>query len=219
MTGKMEIKNMQGILFNTENLCFNNKIQYDDITIPKGEITFISGESGMGKSTLLKLFNGVLTPSRGRILYEGRDIIELDTITLRKEISLVSQEVFLFDSTIKDNFKQFYEYRDQTPPTDDQIRKFLTLCSISFPLDKDCTTMSGGERQRVYIAIFLSFLPNAVMLDEPTSALDDKNSDIVMGNIIMFCKKNNISVIVVSHDKVLADRYAENHLKIGKSVV
>lgn len=210
---------MEGILFNTENLCFNNKIQYNDIVIPKGKVTFISGESGMGKSTLLKLFNGVLSPSRGRILYEGRDIIELDTIKLRKEISLVSQDVFLFDSTIKDNFKLFYEYRDQAPATDEEIRKFLTICGISFSLDKDCTTMSGGERQRVYIAIFLSFLPDVIMLDEPTSALDDKNSDIIMGNIIMFCKKNNISVIVVSHDNVLADRYAENHLKIGKSVV
>lgn len=209
---------MSEILFNTENLNFNNMIQFGNIVIPKKEVTFISGESGMGKSTLLKLLNGTLTPSNGRVFYNGKDILELDTIALRKEISLVSQDVFLFNSSIKDNFRLFYEYRDQTPPTNDQIKKFLTLCCISFPLDKDCFTMSGGERQRIYIAIFLSFLPKVIMLDEPTSALDDKNSNVIMENIIGFCKKNNISVIVVSHDKALTERYAENNLVIRKSV-
>ncbi|MGI6727948.1 MAG: ABC transporter ATP-binding protein [Anaerovoracaceae bacterium] len=209
---------MSEILFNTENLSFNNMIQFGNIVIPKKEVTFISGESGMGKSTLLKLLNGTLTPSNGRVFYNGKDILELDTIALRKEISLVSQDVFLFNSSIKDNFRLFYEYRDQTPPTNDQIKKFLTLCCISFSLDKDCSTMSGGERQRIYIAIFLSFLPKVIMLDEPTSALDDKNSNVIMENIIGFCKKNNISVIVVSHDKALTERYAENNLVIRKSV-
>ena len=69
--------------------------------------------------------------------------------------------------------------------------------------------MSGGERQRVYIGIFLSFNPKVLMLDEPTSALDDENSEIVIKNVLDYCKDQGITVIVVSHDKQLTDKFAE----------
>ena len=210
---------MQDILFKTENLSYNDLIKYDDLIILKGKVTFISGESGTGKSTLLKLFNGILTPSSGKIIYEGRDISEFDTIKLRKDISLVSQDVFLFDCTIEQNFIRFYEYRDLVPPGTEEMMRFLTLCCVTLPLDKDCTTMSGGERQRVYMAIFLSFLPKVIMLDEPTSALDQKNSSLVMENIISFCRQNDINVVVVSHDRALIERFAEKNIVIKERVI
>jgi len=212
-------KALQEVLFQTENLGYNNIIKYDDVTIPKGKVTFISGESGTGKSTLLKLLNGILTSSSGRIIYEGRDLSEFDTIELRKRVSLVSQDVFLFDTTIEQNFIRFYEYRDQSPPGTDEMKRFLALCGVPLSLDKDCTTMSGGERQRVYIAIFLSFLPKVIMLDEPTSALDQKNSGIVLENIISFCKKNDMTIIIVSHDQALKDRFAEQNIVIKERVL
>jgi putative ABC transport system ATP-binding protein len=201
----------------TENLCFKDIIKYKDMVFLKGKTTFISGESGTGKSTLLKLLTGILSPSKGRVLYNGKDITESDTLQLRKEVSLISQDVFLFDCSIKDNFLKFYEYRDQVPPTDEEIIALLKLFCITFPLDKDCTTMSGGERQRVYIAIFLSFMPKVILLDEPTSALDNKTGLQVMENVIMFCKDKNIDVIVVSHDKTLADNFTECSIIIERS--
>jgi putative ABC transport system ATP-binding protein len=75
--------------------------------------------------------------------------------------------------------------------------------------------MSGGERQRVYIAIFLSFLPKVIMLDEPTSALDKENSTKVIQNIIAFCKEKGIVVIIVSHDNQIVEHFAENIITIG----
>lgn len=205
---------MDNNTFETRELSFRDMIHYQDIQVAPNKANFIVGPSGTGKSTLLRLFNGALSPSNGSIFYQGKDITEIDTIELRKDVLLISQSVYLFDMTIKENFLQYYEYRDMAAPTDDKMIEYLKLCSISFPLDKDCSTMSGGERQRVYIAIYLSFMPKVLMLDEPTSALDRDNSYNVMSNVLRFCKEKEITVIVVSHDQNITDTFAENIIKI-----
>ncbi|MBE5965384.1 MAG: ABC transporter ATP-binding protein [Lachnospiraceae bacterium] len=207
---------MDRAIFETRNLSFRDKIYYPDMKIQKDKVNFIVGRSGTGKSTLLRLLNGTLTPSGGEIWYQGREISEIDTIALRKEVSLISQSVYLFDTSIQENFRQFYEYRGMEVPSKERMMEYLKMCQISFPLDKDCTTMSGGERQRVYIAIFLSFLPKVIMLDEPTSALDKDNSKKVIQNVIDFCREKEIAVIVVSHDNQIITAFAENIVSIGE---
>lgn len=214
---KKEINNLNGIIFETKNLSFNNMIQYNDIQITEGKVNFIVGKSGTGKSTLLRLFNGTLSPSDGSIFYNGSDNSQIDTITLRKEVLLISQSVHLFDGSIEDNFKEFYRYRDMDAPSQEVMEEFLELCCIPFPLGKDCITMSGGEKQRVYIAIYLSFLPKVIMLDEPTSALDKENSNDVIENLITFAKDKGITVIIVSHDPKITEKFAEEVIAIERS--
>ena len=97
------------------------------------------------------------------------------------------------------------------------MEKFLKLCSADFPLETRCETMSGGERQRVYIAIFLSFMPKILMLDEPTSALDNISSDAMMKNIINFSNDNEMTIIVVSHYLPLAEKYGDNIIALERS--
>jgi len=206
------------IILETKNLSFNKMINYNDIQIIKNKANFIVGKSGTGKSTLLRLFNGTLSPSNGDVYYSGKSISEIDTINLRHEILLISQTVFLFDVSIKENFKQFYEFRDLTPPTEEEMKYFLNLCSINFSLDSNCTTMSGGERHRIYTAIFLSFKPKILMLDEPTSALDKHNSINVIENILAYCKDNDITVIIVSHDANITDKFSDNTIVIGEEI-
>lgn len=207
---------MENIILRTKNLSFNNLIYYKDIYIENNKANFIVGKSGTGKSTLLRLFNDTLSPSSGSIYYSENDIREMDTILLRQKLLLISQTVYLFDASIKENFKQYYSYRDMPPPSDDEMKYFLNLCSVRFSLDSNCTIMSGGERQRVYIAIFLSFKPKVLMLDEPTSALDKQTGIEVMDNILDYCKKNEITVVAVSHDVSLTDKFAENVIAIGE---
>lgn len=207
---------MENIILRTKNLSFNNLIYYKDIYIENNKANFIVGKSGTGKSTLLRLFNDTLSPSSGIIYYSENDISEMDTILLRQELLLISQTVYLFDASIKENFKQYYSYRDMPPPSDDEMKYFLNLCSVRFPLDSNCTIMSGGERQRVYIAIFLSFKPKVLMLDEPTSALDKQTGIEVMDNILDYCKMNEITVVAVSHDVNLTDKFAENVIAISE---
>ena len=204
-------------IISLSQVVFHSMIRYPDIKIPKGKTTFIHGPSGCGKSTLLKLINGTISPDSGEIVFNGNNIDDIDTIKLRRDILLVSQSVFLFSSTIEENFKKYYEYRDQETPSKEHMEKFLQICRAEFPLETRCETMSGGERQRVYIAIFLSFMPEVLMLDEPTSALDNTSSDIIMSNIKNFSDDNDMTTIVVSHYLPLAQKYGDNIIALERS--
>ena len=204
-------------IISASQVVFQSMIRYPNIKIAKGKTTFIHGPSGCGKSTLLKLINGTTSPDSGEIFYRGNNIENIDTIDLRREILLVAQSVFLFTGTIEENFKKYYEYRDRDLPTKETMEKFLKICSAEFPLETRCETMSGGERQRVYIAIFLSFMPDVLMLDEPTSALDNTSSDIMMSNIKNFSKDNEMTTIVVSHYLTLAEKYGDEIIALERS--
>jgi len=204
------------IILSVNNLNFKDIISYPKIEIERNKATFICGQSGCGKSTLLKLFNVTASSTKGEITYNGNLIDSLDSIELRKEITLVSQTVFLFDGTIEDNFNQYYMYRSLPALSAKDMKKYLSLCCADFDLETKCETMSGGERQRVFVAICLSFMPKVLMLDEPTSALDESTAKRFFTNIKYYCSDNNITLIVISHDKGLANVFADNIVKLEK---
>ena len=201
-------------IFQLKNVNFKNILHYPDIQISSGKTTFISGESGAGKSTLLKLLNGILSPTSGEIFYQGKNIDEYNQIALRREVLLVGQSSFLFNSTIKENFREYYTYRNLANISDEQINYFLKMCAIDFPLDTACETMSGGEQQRVFTAINLSFSSKVLMLDEPLSALDEKNANALMKNIKNHCAEHEKTLIVISHDKAIVEKYADEIINI-----
>lgn len=203
-------------LFQANNLIYKYNLTYDNVRIEKDKINFIVGESGSGKSTFLKLLNNSISPVSGQLLYNGKVIEEYDPIALRREVSLVSQEPFLFDESILDNFKTFYSLREVPMPEKEYISYITELCYVNVPLDQNASTLSGGERQRVYISIFLSLCPKVILLDEPTSALDEKSSRKVMKNVINFCKEKNIDMVIVSHDKNIVEEFCENKVEMAK---
>lgn len=208
---------MEKVLFATENLVFANSIFYNDLTIPQGKISFIIGASGSGKSSLLKMFNHTLNKTAGNIFYRDTKLEELDTIKLRQEVSLISQEVFLFAGTIEQNFQEFYNYREQPLPNLNELQYFLDLCAVTQPFSYDSDLMSGGEKQRLYLAIFLSFNPQVVLLDEPTAALDAATATKVLANIIQHTKQNSRELIVISHDDSLRAKFAEHTIEISSN--
>ncbi|EPY2276253.1 ABC transporter ATP-binding protein [Clostridium sporogenes] len=203
-------------LFQGNNIVYKGNLIYDNVKIKKGKNNFIVGESGSGKSTFLKLLNNSISPISGELLYKGKSIEEYDPIILRREVSLVSQEPFLFNGSILDNFKIFYSLRKEPMPKKDCISYITKLCSINISLNQNTFTLSGGERQRVYISIFLSLCPKVILLDEPTSALDEKNSHKIMRNIISFCKEKNIDIVIVSHNKNIINEFCEHKIEILK---
>lgn len=207
---------MSDLLFHSKNLKYKDILTYNSIEIKKNKVNFIIGESGSGKSSLLKLLNLSQSSSSGELFYDGNPIESYDPIQLRRDVSLVSQEPFLFNESIYDNFKRFYSLRKIPMPSEEFIKHITSLCLVNVPLDQNALTLSGGERQRVYISIFLSFMPKVILLDEPTSALDEKNSHLMIKNIINFCKEKSIDIVIISHDKKIVDEFSENIVSIKK---
>ena len=207
---------MSDILFMGKDIKYKDILSYQHINIIKNKVNFIVGESGSGKSTLLKMLNLSISISSGTLFYKDASLESYEPILLRREVSLISQEPFLFDESILDNFRKFYALRQLPEPSLEAINFFTELCCVNTPLTQMATTLSGGERQRVYIAIFLSFLPKVILLDEPTSALDEKNSINMMENIVNFCKEKTIDIVVVSHDTNVIAAFSENKIELRK---
>lgn len=189
--------------------------EYDDFTINKNEVVFVVGKSGSGKSTLLKLINNTLQMKSGSIFYKDTNILNIKPVELRRNIMMTSQENFLFDMTIKENFHEFYKLRDLENLTDDEIVKFLKIADFDVDVNLDVEKLSGGEKQRVFLAIALSMRPAVLLLDEPTSALDSNTAFNMMKNIVDYCKHNDITLVVVSHARNLVDEFADKTIDLG----
>ena len=189
--------------------------EYDDFSIDKNEVVFVVGKSGSGKSTLLKLINNTLQMKSGRIFYKDKNILNIKPVELRRNIIMTSQENFLFDMTIRENFHEFYKLRDLEELTDEEIAKFLKITNFDVDVNLDVEKLSGGEKQRVFLAIALSLNPEVLLLDEPTSALDEKTSFSMMKNIVEYCKNNDITLIIVTHQKNLVEEFADKIIDLG----
>jgi putative ABC transport system ATP-binding protein len=94
----------------------------------------------------------------------------------------------------------------------------LDACRVPFPLDTPCDTLSGGEKQRVFLAIALSFRPAVFLLDEPTSALDGTTAEALMANLTEYCRNSGVAALVVSHDRHLTEKFAERTVDLGGAV-
>lgn len=206
-------------MIETRGLSFKDVIEYPDMVIDDVVMSFIVGRSGIGKSVLLKLLNSMYSVDDSMILMDNQDINEIDPIELRKDYLLCGQNVFLYPGTIRENFDSFYTMRKEDLLDDESINSFLNITCLDFSLDSKVDTMSGGERQRVFIAIMLSLARNVIMLDEPTSALDKETGSFVMERIKEYCFKSGLRAFVISHDESLVEMYQDQIINLNVGVV
>jgi ABC-type multidrug transport system fused ATPase/permease subunit len=174
-----------------------------NLEISQGDIIAITGISGAGKTTLINLLLKFNYPQSGHILIDGSDINDIDSNWLRKQIGMVSQDVFLFNDTVENNIK----YGNQLA-TREQITQAATLAHIHddiIQLPQGYQTkigergyeLSAGQRQRISIARTILRNPSILILDEPSSALDEKTEKALTESIL---KENRTkTIILVSH--------------------
>ena len=152
-------------------------VQNFDLTVPQGAFVTIIGSSGSGKTTVLKMVNGLVTPDGGRILIKGQDIRQMDMIALRRQIGYAIQGSVLFPHlTVAENIAYVPELlngRDKAK-TKAAVRKWLAKVGLSeMLLDRYPSELSGGQQQRVGIARALAASPELVLMDEPFGAVDE----------------------------------------------
>ena len=171
--------------------------------ISSGEIFGIVGKSGSGKSTILRLIQGLHSAQSGVLRIDGRDIREIDLVHLRQNIGVVLQENFLFRGSVKDNLaasnptatlEQIIE-ATKTAGADEFIEK-LPL-GLDTKLEENGSNLSGGQKQRLSIARALLRNPKILILDEATSALDPESEFIVKQSLRRIAE--NRTLIIVSH--------------------
>ncbi len=171
------------------------------LTFKKGGKYALTGPSGCGKSTLLKLILGWLPGYDGSITFDGSDACGYTPEQLGKQMSYIEQNVFLFNTTIRDNITLGEDFSDE------QIEKALRASALSSdlaempqgldtPVGENGSNLSGGQKQRVAIARALIHDRSILLVDEGTSALDQKNAGIVEDSLL---DNPDLTLILVSH--------------------
>ncbi|AFG35179.1 ABC-type multidrug transport system, ATPase and permease component [Fervidobacterium pennivorans DSM 9078] len=200
--GKKVLRDIKEIRL--QNVSFNypdgKEILTDlNLRIKRGDKIAIVGASGVGKSTLVSLFNRLLSPTKGKILINNIPIEEFSLSSLRKSIILVRSNDMLFDTSIRNNITFFEHFPKE------EIEKVLKICECDFverlengidtPVGEKGAKLSDGQRQRILLAGALLRKPEVLILDEATSGIDSETEERILERIL----KEINTVIIISH--------------------
>lgn len=183
------------------------KIAIKDISVSfkRGEFVGIAGHTGSGKSTLIQLFNGLLSPTNGCVMYEGRDINskEISKKYVRSKIGMVFQ--YPEHQMVKDTVYEDVIFGPRNLNLDKEQcekRAKASLSMVGIPeemWDKSPLQLSGGQKRRVAIAGVLAMKPDFIILDEPAAGLDAEGKREIFDWLRKTCVDDNIGIILVSH--------------------
>ncbi len=191
------------------SLAFDEPVLQDlSMVACEGETLMVAGESGSGKSTILRLILRLLLPDTGRISVFGRDVVDLsyeEALEMRRQIGMVFQGAALFDSlTIYENVA--YPLRENTDLDEPEIEQVVRERLDFVDLDPDRvmgllpSQLSGGMRKRVGIARAIATDPRVILYDEPTAGLDPLTVDTINALIRKLQRELRVTSLVVTHD-------------------
>ena len=183
----------------------DNEILKDfSLEVQKGECLTIIGTSGCGKTTMLRLVNGLLLPSSGTVEVNGQDVGTSDLIKLRREIGYAIQNVGLFPHmTVRQNiaYVPSLSKRWNRQEENRQIQRLLTVVGLDAAMaDRYPSELSGGQKQRVGIARALAANPQLLLLDEPFGALDAFTRDQMQSLLLKLWQDSGKQVLLITHD-------------------
>ena len=194
------------------------KIALNSVSVEfeKGKITGLIGHTGSGKSTLVNLLNGLLKPTSGEVLLNGKNIWDnpKEIAKIRYKVGLVMQypEYQLFDETVRRDIG--FAPRNlglSEKEIEQRVLEAAMFSGISEDiLDKSPFELSGGQKRRAAIAGVVAMRPDVLVLDEPAAGLDPRGRREILGSLSAYVKNNDASVILVSHSMEDMAHYCDN---------
>ncbi|MEC3847794.1 betaine/proline/choline family ABC transporter ATP-binding protein [Bacillus velezensis] len=193
------------------------------LNIAKGEFICFIGPSGCGKTTTMKMINRLIEPTEGRILIEGRNIMEQDPVELRRSIGYVIQQIGLFPHmTIQQNITLVPKLlKHSAEKRKERARELLKLVDMGPEyLDRYPHELSGGQQQRIGVLRALAAEPPLILMDEPFGALDPITRDSLQEEFKKLQKTLHKTIVFVTHDMDEAIKLADRIviLKAGEIV-
>jgi phospholipid/cholesterol/gamma-HCH transport system ATP-binding protein len=190
-------------------------LQGVDLDVVRGEILTIVGQSGVGKSVLLKHLIGLMQPDAGTVKIDGQEISRLSERGLaeaRSKIGVLFQNGALFDSmSVEQNvaFPLRESGERNVGVITEKVREVLDAVAMGDHLDKLPMSLSGGQRKRVALARAVIARPRCILYDEPTSGLDPIASDSIAHLMLAFQTRFGVTSVVITHDMKLVDAIAD----------
>lgn len=197
-----------------------------DLYIERGEFIGLIGHTGSGKSTLIQHLNGLLKPSEGKIFINDFEITakKVNLNDVRKKVGLVFQypEYQLFEETVaKDIAFGPTQLNLDNDEINIRVKDAMELVGLDYEKYKDCSPfeLSGGQKRRVAIAGVIAMKPDILILDEPTAGLDPLGRDEILNQIQELHRRNETTVILVSHSMEDVARFAEKLIVMHKGKI
>lgn len=203
------------IKFTNITKSFKTKKILKDVTfdIETGNLVAIIGESGCGKTTLLKMINRLIKPTSGSISIDGEDILSLDEVSLRRKIGYVIQQTGLFPHmTIKENIEIIPKIlKVDSAQLIENTKKLMNMVGLDYEdfINRYPTELSGGQQQRVGVARAFANDPDIILMDEPFSALDPMTRSDLQDELVQLQSKLKKTIVFVTHDMDEAIKIAD----------
>ena len=194
----MSILSLTDISYQVEQRQILNKV---NLEVQAGDFLTLTGPSGGGKSTLLKIIASLISPSDGEIIFEGQNQRDYEITTYRQLVSYCFQQPSLFGQTVADNLQFPFVIRNEASS---QVQIEQALTKVNLPtsyLNKNITELSGGEKQRVALLRNTMFPPKILLLDEVTVGLDARSIEIVHQFIKQLWQEADLTIIQITHNQ------------------
>lgn len=185
-------------------------------SMEQGKIIAISGPSGSGKTTLLHMIAGLVSPEKGQILLNGKNLLELSEnerlLYLSKEIGVIFQAFHLLPYlSVEENISLPLIFKEKTEKNEmkKRITYILERVGLADYTDKKVSELSGGQRQRVAVARALLYKPKLILADEPTGNLDEETATQVTDLLESLAREEGASVLLVTHEQAYLEKADE----------
>lgn len=194
------------IRFEHVNKSFGNEQVLIDfnLEIPEGEFLTVIGCSGCGKTTMLRMINGLHTPDSGRVLVQEKNVAETDLIALRRSIGYVIQNKGLFPHmTVSENITYVPVISGKKDKLENRRLAVRLLKTVGLPeemADRYPSELSGGQQQRVGIARALAADAKILLMDEPFGALDEITKRAMQNEMLSLQKQLHMTIVFITHD-------------------